>query len=49
MVFCRWFQGFDWDGLLQRKLAPPIIPQVILFKTVTRFCSIISFLCIKLV
>lgn len=24
----RWFQGFDWDGLLQRKLIPPIIPQV---------------------
>lgn len=25
---CRWFQGFDWDGLLHRKLVPPIIPQV---------------------
>lgn len=24
----KWFQGFDWDGLLHRKLVPPIIPQV---------------------
>lgn len=24
----RWFQGFDWEGLLQRTLQPPIIPDV---------------------
>ncbi|XP_043206161.1 cGMP-dependent protein kinase 1-like, partial [Amphibalanus amphitrite] len=24
----RWFQGFDWEGLRSRQLAPPIIPQV---------------------
>ena len=24
----RWFQGFDWDGLLSRTLVPPIIPDV---------------------
>jgi hypothetical protein len=28
MSYFRWFQGFDWDGLLQKKLVPPIIPQV---------------------
>jgi len=24
----RWFQGFDWDGLQKRALAPPIVPKV---------------------
>ena len=24
----RWFQGFDWEGLLNRTLVPPIIPDV---------------------
>ncbi|XP_065911725.1 cGMP-dependent protein kinase 1-like isoform X3 [Dysidea avara] len=24
----RWFQGFDWDGLLSRTLVPPIIPDI---------------------
>ena len=24
----RWFQGFDWEGLDQRKLTPPIVPKV---------------------
>ena len=24
----KWFQGFDWDGLLDRSLAPPLVPSV---------------------
>ncbi|XP_022241910.1 cGMP-dependent protein kinase 1-like [Limulus polyphemus] len=24
----KWFQGFDWDGLLARTLSPPILPKV---------------------
>ncbi|KAG1659908.1 cGMP-dependent protein kinase, isozyme 1 [Nymphon striatum] len=24
----KWFQGYDWDGLMGRRLIPPIIPQV---------------------
>ncbi|KAK3097128.1 hypothetical protein FSP39_006620 [Pinctada imbricata] len=24
----KWFQGFDWDGLVNRKLLPPIVPQI---------------------
>lgn len=24
----RWFQVFDWDGLVNRTLQPPIIPDV---------------------
>lgn len=24
----RWFQGFDWDGLEQRRLTPPIVPKI---------------------
>ena len=24
----KWFQGFDWDGLLERSLAPPLVPTV---------------------
>ncbi|CAG0920690.1 unnamed protein product [Notodromas monacha] len=24
----KWFQGFDWDGLRNRQLPPPIVPQV---------------------
>ena len=24
----RWFQGFDWEGLLNRTIVPPIIPDV---------------------
>jgi cGMP-dependent protein kinase len=24
----RWFDGFNWEGLRQRKLTPPIIPKV---------------------
>ena len=24
----KWFQGFDWDGLLERSLAPPLVPSV---------------------
>lgn len=26
--FCRWFQGFHWQGLLERTLEPPIKPKV---------------------
>lgn len=24
----KWFQGFDWEGLLQKRLDPPIDPKV---------------------
>jgi len=24
----RWYQGFDWDGLENRTLAPPIMPKI---------------------
>ncbi|XP_034247199.1 cGMP-dependent protein kinase, isozyme 1-like [Thrips palmi] len=24
----KWFQGFDWEGLVQQTLRPPIVPQV---------------------
>jgi hypothetical protein len=24
----RWFSGFDWDGLLNRKMPAPIVPSV---------------------
>lgn len=24
----KWFQGFDWDGLRNRTLTPPIVPKV---------------------
>ncbi|XP_055953942.1 cGMP-dependent protein kinase, isozyme 1-like [Argiope bruennichi] len=24
----KWFQGFDWDGLRNRSLTPPIVPKV---------------------
>ncbi|XP_062523255.1 cGMP-dependent protein kinase 1-like isoform X2 [Corticium candelabrum] len=24
----KWFQGFDWDGLVNRTIQPPIIPEV---------------------
>ncbi|XP_035231013.1 cGMP-dependent protein kinase 1-like isoform X2 [Stegodyphus dumicola] len=23
----KWFQGFDWDGLRNRTLTPPIVPK----------------------
>ena len=23
MMFCRWFQGFDWEGLKNQELQPP--------------------------
>ncbi len=25
---CRWFEGFNWDGLRKGTLTPPIIPNV---------------------
>lgn len=25
----RWFQGFHWQGLLERTLEPPIKPKVL--------------------
>ncbi|KAK4014367.1 hypothetical protein OUZ56_026893 [Daphnia magna] len=25
---CRWFDGFNWEGLRNRTLTPPIIPQI---------------------
>ena len=29
MLLCfRWFDGFNWDGLRNRKLAPPIVSKV---------------------
>ena len=28
ILFCRWFEGFNWDGLLKRTMVPPIIPNV---------------------
>lgn len=24
----RWFDGFNWEGLVNKTLAPPILPQV---------------------
>ncbi|PVD38854.1 hypothetical protein C0Q70_01478 [Pomacea canaliculata] len=24
----KWFQGFDWDGLINRTIIPPIVPKV---------------------
>ena len=24
----RWFDGFNWEGLQQRTLAPPILPRI---------------------
>ena len=24
----RWFEGFDWEGLVKRTMVPPIIPNV---------------------
>ena len=24
----RWFDGFNWEGLQQRTLTPPIIPRI---------------------
>jgi cGMP-dependent protein kinase len=24
----RWFDGFNWEGLRNRTLTPPIIPQI---------------------
>lgn len=28
LSFCRWFDGFYWDGLRSRSLTPPIMPEV---------------------
>lgn len=28
IFFCRWFDGFNWEGLCTRTLTPPIIPKV---------------------
>lgn len=25
---CRWFEGFNWEGLKKGTLTPPIIPNV---------------------
>ncbi|RXG71318.1 cGMP-dependent protein kinase, isozyme 1 [Armadillidium vulgare] len=25
----KWFQGFDWDGLITRTLKPPIVPKIL--------------------
>jgi len=30
-IFYRWFQGFDWEGLVNRSMVPPIVPKVILY------------------
>ena len=24
----RWFDGFNWEGLQQRTLTPPIVPRI---------------------
>jgi len=26
----KWFEGFNWEGLKKRTLAPPFIPKVII-------------------
>jgi len=26
----KWFEGFNWEGLKKRKLAPPFVPKVII-------------------
>lgn len=28
LSFCRWFDGFYWEGLVNRTLTPPIMPSV---------------------
>lgn len=25
----RWFAGFDWGGLIEKKVTPPILPLVL--------------------
>lgn len=27
-IYSRWFDGFNWEGLVTRTLAPPILPNV---------------------
>lgn len=27
-LFERWFDGFNWEGLITRTLTPPILPEV---------------------
>lgn len=27
-MFFRWFDGFNWEGLTERTLTPPILPNV---------------------
>ena len=31
LFHCRWFQGFDWDGLQSQTMTPPILPKVCIY------------------
>jgi len=33
----KWFQGFDWDGLLDKTLSPPLVPNVQNVQDVSNF------------
>ena len=41
LFFCRWFQGFHWQGLVERTLEPPIKPKV--FRVLNYNLYILSF------
>ena len=28
MINCRWFDGFNWEGLRMRNLSVPITPKI---------------------
>jgi len=28
LLYSRWFDGFNWEGLRNRTLTPPILPKV---------------------
>jgi cGMP-dependent protein kinase len=28
LIFSRWFDGFNWEGLRTRSLSPPIMPKI---------------------
>lgn len=28
VFYFRWFDGFNWEGLVNRTLTPPILPKI---------------------
>lgn len=42
LLYCRWFQGFNWEALRHKRIQAPIIPPVSKHFTQSKYLQYLS-------